>query len=102
MKYESLALTVLIASTAYIGDEIVFRSKLSKYQLGKAFCDNLIHALIGCFSSLLFFSYDYSFSSQVVAINVGFCTFISSFIDIDHIFVARSFYWKVSIWRKKA
>ncbi|CAB3246531.1 unnamed protein product [Arctia plantaginis] len=42
----------------------------------------------------MFFSHENNLNLQTYIYNIAFCTFISSIIDIDHFFVAKSFYLK--------
>ncbi|XP_063631274.1 transmembrane protein 267 [Cydia splendana] len=94
MKYAKIVLTLLLCSSTYIGDYIVFKSKFSSSQVFRAFSDSAVHATIGFLSSLVFFSHETSVTGHAKLINVIFCTFVSSFIDIDHVMVARSLHWK--------
>lgn len=96
MRLIKVLLTLAIIFTAYIGDVIVFRSKYSSSLTFRAIADSLVHASLGFLSSLIFFSHDNNLNLQISAINVTFCTIVSSLIDIDHAFVAKSIYLKVS------
>ncbi|XP_026755800.2 transmembrane protein 267 [Galleria mellonella] len=87
------ALTLSIFATAFIGDYVVFKSKFSHSQIFRACSDSLVHASIGFLSSVLFFSHENLMDSSSM-FNIAICTFMSSFIDVDHIFVARSLQWK--------
>ncbi|KAM3955043.1 transmembrane protein 267-like [Aphomia sociella] len=88
-----VVLTVSIFVTAYIGDYVVFKSKFSQSQVFRACSDSVVHASIGFLSAILFFSRENLMSTSCI-FNIAFCTFMSSFIDVDHIFVARSLQWK--------
>ena len=96
MRFLKVFLTFAIIFTAYIGDLIVFRSKYSYSLTFRAITDSLVHASLGFLSSLIFFSHENSFNLQASVTNVTFCTIVSSLIDVDHAFVARSIYLKVS------
>lgn len=95
MKYSKIALTLLLCSSPFVGDYVVFKSKFASSQVFRAFSDSAVHATIGFLSSLVFFSQETSVTGYAKLYNVIFCTLISSFIDVDHVFVARSFQWKV-------
>ncbi|KAJ8704949.1 hypothetical protein PYW08_012269 [Mythimna loreyi] len=94
MRFFNVFFTLAIVLTAYIGDVIVFRSKYSDSLKFRAITDSLVHASLGFLSSLIFFCHDYNLSVHISALNVTFCTIVSSLIDVDHAFVARSIYLK--------
>ncbi|XP_073966678.1 transmembrane protein 267 [Choristoneura fumiferana] len=94
MKYAKIALTLLLCSSPFVGDYVVFKSKFSSSQVFRAFSDSIVHAIIGFLSSLVFFSQETSVMGYAKLYNVILCTLISSFIDVDHVFVARSLQWK--------
>ncbi|XP_047039865.1 transmembrane protein 267 [Helicoverpa zea] len=94
MKFLKVFLTLAIIFTAYIGDEIVFRSRYSTSLAFRAITDSMVHASLGFLSSLIFFSHEHTIHVENTVINVTFCTLLSSLIDIDHAFVARSVYLK--------
>ncbi|XP_072947001.1 transmembrane protein 267 [Epargyreus clarus] len=94
MKHVKLIFSFSICCAAFIGDYVVFKSKMAESFAFRAVADSFTHATIGFLSALLFFSHDISVTSQVRVYNIIFCTIISSLIDIDHAFVARSFYLK--------
>ncbi|KAJ8706526.1 hypothetical protein PYW07_012604 [Mythimna separata] len=94
MRYFKVFLTLAIVFTAYIGDFIVFRSKYSDSLTFRAITDSLVHASLGFLSSLIFFSHDQNLNLHISGLNVTFCTIVSSLIDVDHAFVARSIYLK--------
>lgn len=100
MRLSRLILTTALCTTALFGDYLVFKSKYSEPPVIRAILDNTVHATIGCLSSLLFFSHDINITNYASLCNVIFCTMLSSFIDIDHVFVAKSFYLKVSTERQ--
>lgn len=100
MRFLKVILTLAIICTAYIGDYIVFRSKYSSSQTFRAFADSAVHASLGFLSSLIFFSHETNFDFQVCIYNVILCTLVSFLIDVDHAFVARSIYLKVSLIKK--
>ncbi|XP_037966327.2 transmembrane protein 267 [Plutella xylostella] len=91
MKHAREIVTLLIAFTAFFGDYVVFQSKLSNSKLLKALADSAVHGILGCLSALAFLSNDTNYSTQTLMYNVMFCTLISCLIDVDHIFVAKSF-----------
>lgn len=93
------AATAVLLFTAYFGDVIVFRSRYSNSLLFRAICDVLVHGSLGFFSSIVFFSIDNNYSSLEYdgTLHIVLCTFFSSIIDIDHIFVAKSIFLKVCI-----
>ncbi|XP_039762765.1 transmembrane protein 267 [Pararge aegeria] len=94
MRFLNLIFTLSICLTAYMGDHVVFDSKYSSNQVFRAFADTSVHGVIGFFSALLFFSYGMNVTTQAWICNVLFCFMVSSLIDIDHVFVARSFHFK--------
>ncbi|KAH9639463.1 hypothetical protein HF086_000001 [Spodoptera exigua] len=91
-----LSATAVLLLTAYFGDVIVFRSKYSNSLLFRAICDVLVHGGLGFLSSIIFFSIDNNYFSLDYdgTIHIILCTFFSSVIDIDHVFVAKSIYLK--------
>ncbi|XP_050360341.1 transmembrane protein 267 [Nymphalis io] len=93
MKSLRLLLVISIGVTAYLGDYIVFKSKYSGSLLFRALADSSVHGAIGFLSALSFFS-NIKITSQACIYNTIFCTFMSSVIDVDHFFVARSIYLK--------
>ncbi|KAI8431789.1 hypothetical protein MSG28_016209 [Choristoneura fumiferana] len=101
MKYAKIALTLLLCSSPFVGDYVVFKSKFSSSQVFRAFSDSIVHAIIGFLSSLVFFSQETSVMGYAKLYNVILCTLISSFIDVDHVFVARSLQWKLCIQEAK-
>ncbi|KAF9818379.1 hypothetical protein SFRURICE_017801 [Spodoptera frugiperda] len=90
------AATAVLLFTAYFGDVIVFRSRYSNSLLFRAICDVLVHGSLGFFSSIVFFSIDNNYSSLEYdgTLHIVLCTFFSSIIDIDHVFVAKSIFLK--------
>lgn len=96
MRFLKVILSIAIICSAYVGDYVVFRSKYSSSQTFRAIADCSVHATLGFLSSTIFFSHEHSLSIEICIINVLICTFVSLLIDIDHAFVARSIYLKVS------
>ncbi|XP_075989832.1 transmembrane protein 267 [Anticarsia gemmatalis] len=94
MRFLKAILSLVIICTAYLGDFVVFKSKYSASFPFRAISDSIVHGSLGFLSSLMFFSYENNLNSEASALNVLFCTILSSFIDIDHIFVAKSIYLK--------
>lgn len=84
-------LTALLLMVTVCGDLIVFKSKYSESQIYRAYTDSLTHASIGCISAIIFFTYDINIRRPTSIYNVIICTVLSSFIDVDHFFMARSF-----------
>lgn len=95
MRFLKLILSLMAIFTAYFGDHVVFKSKHSTSFQFRAIADSLVHGSLGFLSSLMFFSHEITINPQACAYNVIFCTFVSSFIDVDHFIVARSIYIKV-------
>ncbi|KAL0809036.1 hypothetical protein ABMA28_012677 [Loxostege sticticalis] len=94
MKFIKVLLTISLCIFALLGDYIVFKSKYSSSFPFRALSDSVVHAGVGLFSSLLFFTRDHSLTSNICIYNVTLCTIASSVIDIDHFFVAKSIYLK--------
>ncbi|XP_013196398.2 transmembrane protein 267 [Amyelois transitella] len=94
MKLLKAFLTLNICMAAYLGDYLVFKSRFSDSQVFRALTDSAVHASLGCLSSILFLSQEISFNNTACIFHIGFCTLLSSFIDVDHVFVAKSIYWK--------
>ncbi|XP_028171688.1 transmembrane protein 267 [Ostrinia furnacalis] len=90
MKFLNAFLTICLFSTALLGDYIVFKSKYSNSFIFRAIADSTVHAGVGLFSSLLFFSRGQSILSNTCIYNVILCTIVSSLIDVDHFIVAKS------------
>lgn len=96
MRFLKVILSIAIICSAYVGDYIVFRSKYSSSHTFRSLADCSVHATLGFLSSAIFFSHEHSLNIEICVLNVLICTFVSLFIDIDHAFVARSIYLKVS------
>ncbi|XP_059051624.1 transmembrane protein 267-like [Achroia grisella] len=88
-----VVLSLSIFVTAIIGDYIVSNTKFSQSLVFRACADSAVHATIGLLSSILFFTHE-NVKDTMYFFNIAFCTFLSSFIDIDHLFVAGSLQWK--------
>lgn len=95
MKFSKVIFTVCLCGTALLGDYIVFQSKYSKSLAFRAVTDSLVHATVGLFSSLLFFSREPILFNATSVYNVVLCTLASSIIDVDHFVVAKSILLKV-------
>ncbi|CAG9790631.1 unnamed protein product [Diatraea saccharalis] len=94
MRYFNISLTVGLCFTAVFGDFLVFRSNFTNSQVIRAVTDNLVHAIIGCLSAMIFFNHETNLTRQACHLNIAFCTMLSSFIDVDHFLVARSLHLK--------
>lgn len=95
MRLLKLLITIFIVFTGFFGDYVVFKSKYSESQLFRAAADSTVHATIGFLSASLFFTHSLNIPFQTCIYNTVFCTMVSSIIDIDHVFVAKSIYLKV-------
>nr|XP_004922189.2 transmembrane protein 267 [Bombyx mori] len=93
MRFKFFLFNFLLVNTTIIGDYVVFNSKYSDSQLFRAIADSIVHASIGFLSSLIYFTYNHN-TSVPIHINVFICTFVSSFIDVDHFIAAKSIYLK--------
>lgn len=96
MRFKNFLFNFLLVNTTIIGDYVVFNSKYSDSQLFRAIADSIVHASIGFLSSLIYFTYNHN-TSVPIHINVFICTFVSSFIDVDHFIAAKSIYLKVCL-----
>lgn len=96
MRFLKFILTFILILSAFAGDNLVFKSKYSDSIVFRAVTDTLVHGFIGLLSAALFFSHKLNFSTQTCLLNTLFCTVMSSIIDLDHVFVAKSFHFKVS------
>ncbi|KAJ0169487.1 hypothetical protein K1T71_015074 [Dendrolimus kikuchii] len=94
MKFLNIILSILLLILTICGDYIVFKSKYSDSQLYRGFADSLVHASIGCVSAITFFSNGLNIPLSSCICNVSICTVMSSFIDVDHFIVARTFNFK--------
>ncbi|KAJ0184336.1 hypothetical protein K1T71_000759 [Dendrolimus kikuchii] len=94
MKFLNIILSILLLILTICGDYIVFKSKYSDSQLFRGFADSLVHASIGCVSAITFFSNGLNIPLSSCICNVSICTVLSSFIDVDHFIVARTFNFK--------
>ncbi|XP_023021150.1 transmembrane protein 267 [Leptinotarsa decemlineata] len=90
----SYYLTVLLAIVAVIGDYVVVHSNIHVYQ---AIFDNATHAVIGGLSWCIVYLKNKPENSLSAVLEIAACTVMSSFIDIDHFFAARSFQLKDAI-----
>ncbi|XP_018579196.1 transmembrane protein 267 [Anoplophora glabripennis] len=81
-------ITFLIAVVAILGDYIVAHLKIHIFQ---AIFDNATHAIIGGLSwFLVCINYKTELRSSYVILEIGICSFLSSFIDVDHFIAAKS------------
>ncbi|KOB69964.1 Uncharacterized protein OBRU01_16075 [Operophtera brumata] len=90
MRFLKLMITISIIFAGLFGDYVVFRSKYSESQLFRAAADSIVHATIGLLSAVLFFTNSLNIPLQTCIYYTILCTVVSSLIDIDHVFVAKS------------
>ncbi|XP_041983810.1 transmembrane protein 267 [Aricia agestis] len=94
MKAVTIVLAISICFAAAFGDFIVFKSRYSDSQVFTALADNSVHAALGFLSALQFFSLGVNISTEACIYNIIFCTAVSSLIDVDHVILAKSFYFR--------
>jgi len=93
-----LTLSLVLITISIIGDQIlqIRRSLFNNYLI--AFCDSLIHGLIGTISWLMIcVSKGASIAEYLVLLQSIICGTTASFIDLDHAITAQSFDLKVYI-----
>lgn len=87
---KNLALTLLNGGVCILGDFLVEQNQES--QIKKAICDNATHAIVGLLSALIMIFETNCRQPQFERIAMIVITvFVSSFIDVDHFLVAKSF-----------
>ena len=82
--------TSLIGIISYIGDKLLQQDS----EVIRAFSDNLTHATVGGLTWLLVLILSKKSILQNIS-SVILCFFISSFLDLDHFLVARS--WRLHV-----
>lgn len=97
MKLLKAILSIAIVLTGLFGDYVVFRSKYAESFVFRAAADSAVHATIGFLSASLFFSHRLNIPSATCIYYILFCTLVSSLIDVDHVFVAKSIHLKVRL-----
>lgn len=90
-----VVLSICLGATCIFGDISVSRNSDSRAL--KAICDNFTHALVGFFTAILILS---GLREHISAYDrlwmIIVCSCVSSWIDIDHFIVAKSWQLRVN------